>query len=140
MVLGAGGHGREVLDLVDAVNGAEPRYRVVGVVDDAPERPDLVLARGVPMLDGLDDPRVEGAAFVAGIFFVIQGCVAMVRGFVDPELRGFNIFLGIINAVVGIVILSWPKLGLATFAILIGVALILQGIGTMAVGLALRRL
>jgi uncharacterized membrane protein HdeD (DUF308 family) len=48
--------------------------------------------------------------------------------------------MGIINAVVGIVILSWPKLGLATFAILVGVGLILQGIGTMAVGLALRRL
>ncbi|MBX3315013.1 MAG: acetyltransferase [Actinobacteria bacterium] len=67
VILGAGGHGREVLDLVEAVNGTEPRYRVVGFVDDDPQQPELALARGVPLLDGFDDPRAEGAAFVAGV-------------------------------------------------------------------------
>lgn len=67
VILGAGGHGREVLDLVEAVNRDRPRFRVVGFVDDAPQQPELVAARGVPLLDGLDDPRAADAAFVAGV-------------------------------------------------------------------------
>lgn len=36
VVVGAGGHGRELLDVVAAVNAAEPTWRVLGVVDDDP--------------------------------------------------------------------------------------------------------
>ncbi len=77
---------------------------------------------------------------VAGIFFVVQGVVALVRAFANAEARGLSLLLGVVNAVVGIVILSWPELGVATFAILIAINLIIQGLGALAVGLALRQL
>jgi uncharacterized membrane protein HdeD (DUF308 family) len=77
---------------------------------------------------------------VAGIFFVVQGVVALVRAYSNVEARGFSLLLGVVNAVVGVVILSWPELGLVTFAILIGINLILQGLGALALGLVVRRM
>lgn len=67
VVVGAGGHGREVLDLVDAVNRVRPRFRVVGVVDDDPRHPERIESRGLALLDGFGDPRVEGASYVVGV-------------------------------------------------------------------------
>ncbi len=34
MIIGAGGHGREVLDVVEAINRAEPTYRLLGFLAD----------------------------------------------------------------------------------------------------------
>lgn len=42
VVVGAGGHGREVLDVVDACNATDTAFEVVGVVDDAPSEVNLV--------------------------------------------------------------------------------------------------
>ncbi len=44
MVVGAGGFGRETLDVIDAINTAagKPVFNVLGVVDDAPSAENLV--------------------------------------------------------------------------------------------------
>lgn len=67
VIVGAGGQGRELLDLIEALARAGSGHRFVGFVDDG--RPDLELlaARGVVLLDGVDDPRASGADFVIGI-------------------------------------------------------------------------
>ncbi|WP_239308374.1 acetyltransferase [Frankia sp. Cj3] len=39
VVVGAGGHGRELMDVVEAVNAVRPTYELLGVVDDG--QPDL---------------------------------------------------------------------------------------------------
>jgi sugar O-acyltransferase (sialic acid O-acetyltransferase NeuD family) len=42
VIVGAGGHGRELADVVDAINEVEPRYELLGCVDDgAPDRDRL---------------------------------------------------------------------------------------------------
>ncbi|MFK3676454.1 acetyltransferase [Microbacterium sp. NPDC090218] len=60
VVIGAGGFGRETLDVIEAINAAaaEPRWRVLGVVDDRPAEVHLerLAARGYRHLGG-----VEGA-------------------------------------------------------------------------------
>jgi sugar O-acyltransferase (sialic acid O-acetyltransferase NeuD family) len=60
VVVGAGGFGREVLDVVDAINslGHEPVWHVVGVVDDDPSDENLhrLRDRGVDFLGGSDEP------------------------------------------------------------------------------------
>lgn len=69
VIVGAGGCGREVLDVVDALNAVEPRFHVIGLLDDG--RPDARLLAAwdlehigtTAMLDELD-PRI---AFVVGI-------------------------------------------------------------------------
>jgi sugar O-acyltransferase (sialic acid O-acetyltransferase NeuD family) len=59
VVVGAGGFGREVLDVVDAVNAVavEPVWKVVGVVDDAPSEKnrERLTRRGVEYLGGVED-------------------------------------------------------------------------------------
>ena len=48
-VVGAGGFGREVLDVVAAINRVENRFRVLGVVDDRPSQRDLARLRALAM-------------------------------------------------------------------------------------------
>ncbi|MCR8669852.1 NeuD/PglB/VioB family sugar acetyltransferase [Agrococcus sp. HG114] len=55
-MIGAGGFGREALDVVEAANRVEPRWQVLGVIDDAPSSMALerLAARGVSHLGGVD--------------------------------------------------------------------------------------
>jgi uncharacterized membrane protein HdeD (DUF308 family) len=48
--------------------------------------------------------------------------------------------VSLVDVIAGIVILSWPKLGLATLAVIIGIALIFHGILLAYDGWALRAL
>ncbi len=69
VVIGAGGFGRETLDVIEAVNAdaGAPRWRVLGVVDDAPAAIHLerLAARGYRHLGGIDAAaHVLSAAFV----------------------------------------------------------------------------
>ncbi|EIV96061.1 acetyltransferase [Frankia sp. QA3] len=56
VIVGAGGHGRELLDVVEAVNTADgrARYGFLGFLDDGSADPDPVARRGAPLLGGLD--------------------------------------------------------------------------------------
>lgn len=60
VVVGAGGFGREVIDVIDAINAAapEPVWQLVGVVDDAPTDVNLerVARRGVDFIGATDVP------------------------------------------------------------------------------------
>lgn len=75
VVVGAGGHGREVLDVVDACNrvGSEPPYQLIGVVDDAPAAVDLerLAKREVEYLGTTtgwsEGPHHASAQYVVGI-------------------------------------------------------------------------
>lgn len=42
VIVGCGGHGRELLDTIRACNQLEPTWSVLGFVDDAPQHPDRV--------------------------------------------------------------------------------------------------
>lgn len=62
VIVGAGGFGREVIDVIDAINAEAdaPVWEVVGVVDDAPSEVNLerLERRGTPFLGGTDEPLV----------------------------------------------------------------------------------
>ena len=59
VVIGAGGFGRETLDVIEAINAAtQPSpFTVVGVVDDAPSELNLtrLAAREIPWIGTIDD-------------------------------------------------------------------------------------
>lgn len=80
VVVGAGGFGRETLDVAEAVDSAvgPPAAPVIGVVDDAPSPVNLqrLAARGVPYLGTVQDwlGRGDGANFVVAVG--------------DPRVRG----------------------------------------------------
>jgi sugar O-acyltransferase (sialic acid O-acetyltransferase NeuD family) len=73
VVVGAGGFGREVLDVVGAANdfAARPRFDVYGVVDDAPSEVNLrrLTRRGVKFLGSIEQwlHSSDGAAYVIGV-------------------------------------------------------------------------
>lgn len=70
VVIGAGGFGREVLDVVDAINSSAstPIWEVIGVADDAPSPENLARLerRGVAFL-GAIETLAPGVAFSVGI-------------------------------------------------------------------------
>lgn len=68
-VVGGGGCGREVLDVIDALNQPDPRYDVLGVVDDGEPDPARLAAFGTRHLGPvarLEDLGTD-VAFVLGI-------------------------------------------------------------------------
>ena len=77
---------------------------------------------------------------VVGVYLIAEGVIRVVRAFEVHEGRGWMIGLGLLDAVVGIVILAWPKIGLVTLAILFAVTMLLRGVFAIVVGFKLRGL
>jgi uncharacterized membrane protein HdeD (DUF308 family) len=75
---------------------------------------------------------------IFGVWLVVAGVVRLVSALATPEGRGGNIVIAIVDLVAGIVILSWPELGIATLAVIIGISLIFRGILFIAAGWVLR--
>ncbi len=67
MVVGAGGHGREVLDVVAALVAAGAGLELLGVLDDDPADPSLLARRGVALLGGIGVLSELGARYLIGI-------------------------------------------------------------------------
>ena len=77
---------------------------------------------------------------IVGVWFVAAGIVRFVVALASPEARGGNIITAILDLIAGVVILSWPDLGLATLAVIIGIVLILRGVFFIVAGWQLRKL
>lgn len=69
VIVGAGGFGRETIELVAALNAAHPRYDLLGVLDDGIPDAALLGRLGVPHLGGCEAIRAlpGGTRFVVGI-------------------------------------------------------------------------
>lgn len=77
---------------------------------------------------------------IVGIWFVVAGGVRLAAAGTDHEARGANLALGALDLAAGIVILAWSHLSLATFAVIVGITLLLRGALLVAAGLELRRM
>ena len=66
VIVGAGGHGRETLDVIEAINEANHVWHVLGFVDDGPVVQDRLDRRGVSVIDRTDvDP--SAVRYVVGV-------------------------------------------------------------------------
>ena len=79
-------------------------------------------------------------AIIVGIWFVVGGIVRFVAAIAEPVGRGGNILVALVDLGIGVVILAWPDLGLATFAVLVGIGLILRGLLFIYAGWQIRKL
>jgi uncharacterized membrane protein HdeD (DUF308 family) len=77
---------------------------------------------------------------IVGVWFVVAGAVRLLSAFTTRESRGAYLFAAAVDLIAGIVILSWPELGLATFAVIVGIVLILRGLLFIWAGWLLHRL
>jgi sugar O-acyltransferase (sialic acid O-acetyltransferase NeuD family) len=82
VIVGAGGHGRETLDVVEAINDAHPGahpYHVLGVVADYADEA-LLARRGAAHLGRVDD-------LVQGLLASVPASAAYVLAIGDPAAR-----------------------------------------------------
>jgi uncharacterized membrane protein HdeD (DUF308 family) len=77
---------------------------------------------------------------IVGAWFVVAGIVRFVAALASPEGRRGNIVTATLDVIAGIVILSWPDLGLSTLAVIIGIVLILRGVFFIVSGWQLHKL
>lgn len=77
---------------------------------------------------------------VVGIWFVVAGIVRLVSAFAMIGSKAATIFTALVDLVAGVLILSWPELGLATFAVIVGIVMMVRGILLMYAGWLLRKL
>ena len=75
---------------------------------------------------------------IIGVWFVVAGIVRFVAALASPDGRGGSIVTAILDVIAGIVILSWPDIGLSTLAVIIGIVLIARGALFIVAGWQLR--
>jgi uncharacterized membrane protein HdeD (DUF308 family) len=65
-----------------------------------------------------------------GVGFIFRGVATAVSAISDPTLpgRGWEIFIGVISLVAGIMMLGWPFESLATLTIVVAISLIVLGV------------
>jgi uncharacterized membrane protein HdeD (DUF308 family) len=81
---------------------------------------------------------VAAVGIVIGIWLVAAGCVGLVRALSEGSHRLLRALLGGLAVVAGIVVVAEPHIGYTTLAIIVGLWLILNGIGTIAFGVVVR--
>lgn len=81
---------------------------------------------------------VSAIGLIIGIWLVVAGAGRLIGSFVSggPVLLG--LLLGLLELAVGIAVIADPHIGYATLAVLVGICLIINGIGTTALGFAIR--
>lgn len=67
VIVGAGGHGRELLDVVEAMNAQEPMYEFVGFLDDGPVDGPVLARRGVAVVGPVADLATAEAEYLVAV-------------------------------------------------------------------------
>jgi uncharacterized membrane protein HdeD (DUF308 family) len=75
---------------------------------------------------------------VLGIYLILSGLAHFGLAAVMSGDRRAEILRGILEVAAGVVLLAAPKLGLAAFALIVGIYLLLRGALEITVALALR--
>lgn len=67
VIVGAGGHGRELLDIVDAINAVEPTYEFLGFLDDTGGDRAILDRRGAHVIGPTTDLQTVDSLYAIGI-------------------------------------------------------------------------
>ena len=100
--------------------------------------PVISLIAGVMCLR-LSSAGLLALVIVVGGYLIVAG-VLQIAGAVGDDQPWVGFALGVVNLVLGILILALPSLSLVTFAVLFGIGLLVRGAVALSVGLRLRRL
>ena len=108
------------MDIAEAIAG-DPESRVLAAIVGI-----------LSVVAGLICLRRPGESLLAivvvlGIYLVVAGIVRFIRSFSSLDDRAAQMGLGIIDVILGILILSLPELSLVTLAILFAISLLLRG-------------
>ena len=75
-----------------------------------------------------------------GLYLVVAGVVQTIRALTTlTQDRARRAFLGLLTLVAGVIILAVPGISLVTLAIFAAAGMIVRGVGSIALGIALRK-
>jgi uncharacterized membrane protein HdeD (DUF308 family) len=99
----------------------------------------------IALIAGLICIRRPGTSLLAiviavGIYLIASGVIRLIGAFDLPEGRGWAIALAGLDAIIGIVILAWPGIGLATLAVFFAITMLFKGVFSIVLGFKLRSL
>jgi uncharacterized membrane protein HdeD (DUF308 family) len=122
-----------IIEIVDAITG-EPGGRAISAILGV-----------IALIAGLIVIRHPGNSLLAvviviGVYLTAAGVIRVVRAFDTREGRGWAVALGLLDVLVGIVILSWPGIGLATLAVFFALTMLTRGIFAIVIAFKLRGL
>jgi uncharacterized membrane protein HdeD (DUF308 family) len=119
---------------------------IVEAIAGAPDSRALSAIVGVlSLLAGLICLRRPGESLLAvvvvlGIYLVIAGTIRFIRSFSELEDRALLMLLAILDIILGILILSLPKLSLVTLAVLFAISLLARGVFMIVIAFRMRSL
>jgi len=122
-----------VMEIIDAVSG------------DAGGRAMSAILGVLALIAGLICIRRPGESLLAvvivvGVYLVAAGVLRIVRAFGSVGNRWWGFAAGAFDAIAGIVVLSWPELGLVTLAVFFAITMLFRGVFSIVIGLKLRGL
>ena len=108
----------------------------------AGSRSGAVLAGAVAVIAGLIVVRhpsgsVLVIALAVGIYLILAGVLRLVGAVEASRGRGWLLLGALFDLALGIVIVAWPKFGITTLAIVLGIVLIVRGLGLVLIAFAL---
>jgi uncharacterized membrane protein HdeD (DUF308 family) len=120
-----------ILEIIDAIVG-EPGGRALSAILGI-----------VSLIAGLICIRRPGESLlaiviVAGIYLIAEGVIRVIRAFTNAGPRLWAVMLGLLDVVAGIVIISWPDIGLVTLAVFFAVTMVVRGAFAIVIGFKLR--
>lgn len=118
---------------------------VEAITGDVESRAMSTIVGVLSVLAGLICLKRPGESLLAlvvvlGAYLVVAGIIRFVRSFAVLEDRALLMMLALLDIILGILILSLPKLSLVTLAILFAISLIARGVFAIVVALKLRSL
>lgn len=83
---------------------------------------------------------IVAIALLLGLWLIVAGLLRLIRAFGDPARGIWSVLLAALELIAGIVIVSSPDIGVATLALLIGLAFIVRGSGVLMLAWTVRAL
>jgi uncharacterized membrane protein HdeD (DUF308 family) len=122
-----------VMEIIEAISGA------------AESRAISAILGVIALIAGLIVIRHPGDSLVAvvlaiGIYLIAAGVIRIVLAFPGPGTSWWSIAVGALDAVVGIILLAWPHIGLITLAVFFAVTMLFRGAFSIVIGIKLRGL
>lgn len=121
-----------VLEIIEAIAG-EPGNRVFSAIVGV-----LALIAGIICIRRPGESLLA-LVIVLGVFLIASGVMHVVFAFGDGVHWG-GIVLGVLDGIIGIVILAWPGIGLATLAVFFALTMLFRGAFAVVAGFKLRKL
>jgi uncharacterized membrane protein HdeD (DUF308 family) len=81
---------------------------------------------------------VEVVALAFGIYLVVMGMMRLYAALYTVGVRGWLILWGLVDLAAGILIVAWPKFGVATLVVVLSIVLLTRGIVMCALAFVLR--